>query len=192
MKVVKTKFDPKGKSAVKHKCTICQRGFNSPKDLRSHVNAIHEGKRDFKCNSCGKCFGRVHTLNVHIQRSHGKAIGKYVCSYCERRFHTNYHLNSHTTAIHEKGEKTFECSKSFGNKNSVSLHKRRIHEENAKQTCIQCGKLFNKQYLKKHIETVHEGQKIHCNLCNQVFTQASAMKKHIKIIHEKTEKNLEM
>ena len=96
--------------------------------------------------------------------------------------------------MHENRENIFKCdlcSKSFQYKNSVKIHKRRIHDENAKQFCNQCGKLFDKHYLKSHIETLHAGEKIHaCNLCNQVFAQASSLTGHVRKVHEKVEKTL--
>ena len=40
------------------------------------------------------------------------------------------------------------------------------------------------QYLKRHINAVHNGQKHHkCVLCGKAFSHAGDLKKHIKAVH---------
>jgi uncharacterized C2H2 Zn-finger protein len=44
---------------------------------------------------------------------------------------------------------------------------------------------FEKQYLKAHIESVHEGNKpFKCSSCDVTFTEKRCMKKHFSKFHE--------
>ena len=40
------------------------------------------------------------------------------------------------------------------------------------------------QELKRHSETVHEGSKFDCNLCDKSFSRKNRLKHHIKNVHE--------
>ena len=55
-----------------------------------------------------------------------------------------------------------------------------------KITNVTCGKSFSEAgSLKKHIHTVHEGQKDYkCGFCDESFSQAGHLKRHIHTIHE--------
>ena len=59
-----------------------------------------------------------------------------------------------------------------------------VHEMNS--TCPICNQTFQlKSYLKKHIATVHEGQKPYkCPQCDMNFSQKGGLKSHIDHIHE--------
>ena len=35
-----------------------------------HKKSIHEGKKSFKCNECGKAFSCKGNLNGHIEKVH--------------------------------------------------------------------------------------------------------------------------
>ena len=52
--------------------------------------------------------------------------------------------------------------------------------------CNSCGKIFNsKEYLKKHIHTVHEEHKDYkCKSCRKSFTGAKYLKNHIYRVHD--------
>ena len=53
--------------------------------------------------------------------------------------------------------------------------------------CIICHDDFsNKEALKTHIASVHEGKKPHkCQICGKKFSQVSNMKNHIVVVHDK-------
>ena len=156
------------KSVSKSQCTICQRAFDYKKDLKRHFDAVHEGKKENFCDSCGKSFSSISSLNGHIKRVHEKVERKFVCNQCERRFYTNSELKNHILTVHEKG-KLFSVT-------NVKKH------SNKKEECLHCGKVLkNKRCLLSHIKSIHTKERDHvCNICQQAFTQSSALNKHKK------------
>ena len=44
--------------------------------------------------------------------------------------------------------------------------------------CLWHRSYESKQSLSRHIETVHEGKKIKCKICNRAFTQLGTLKTH--------------
>ena len=47
-----------------------------------------------------------------------------------------------------------------------------------------CLKLFNKVYLKKHINAIHEKKPHKCSICDQNFAENHQLKSHIIAVHE--------
>ena len=44
--------------------------FSQAQHLKKHIHTIHEGHKDYKCDSCGKLFSRDASLKRHIQTVH--------------------------------------------------------------------------------------------------------------------------
>ena len=40
--------------------------------LRTHIKTVHEGQKDFKCDSGGKSFAEAGSLRKHIKTGHGR------------------------------------------------------------------------------------------------------------------------
>ncbi|KIO31555.1 hypothetical protein M407DRAFT_67804, partial [Tulasnella calospora MUT 4182] len=47
-----------------HVCPLCQLAFARAHDLKRH-GATHTGEKKFKCNACGKAYGRKDALKRH-------------------------------------------------------------------------------------------------------------------------------
>ena len=59
-----------------------------------------------------------------------------------------------------------------------------IEEKKKNHVCIHCTKAFcDKNYLRKHIKTIHEGVRYKCEKCDKDFARASNLKNHIEVIH---------
>ena len=126
--------------------------------LKQHIQFVHEGRRDHKCNECEMEFSSLPCLKRHI-----------LC-------------------VHEgkKDHKCNECEKVFSTAQSLKVHIECIHEGKKDHLCIDCEKKFSTSSdLKRHIKRVHEGRKDHkCGLCEKCFCEPFELKIHMKI-HEK-------
>jgi uncharacterized Zn-finger protein len=50
--------------------------------------------------------------------------------------------------------------------------------------CKLCDAKFKRTSLKRHVETIHEGKKYECHICNEDFTSKPSLKLHVSSIHE--------
>ena len=53
-----------------HKCDSCEKSFSSSGYLKKHINSVHNGQKDHKCDSCGKVFSQAGDLKAHINAVH--------------------------------------------------------------------------------------------------------------------------
>ena len=53
-----------------HKCDSCGKAFSSTGDLKKHTIAVHKGQKDHKCDFCGKLFSLSGYLKKHINVQH--------------------------------------------------------------------------------------------------------------------------
>lgn len=85
-----------------------------------------------------------------------------------------------------RNHKCDSCGKTFTEAGVIKRHIRTIHEGQKNYKCDSCGKSFTgSQCLKIHIITIHEGQRNYkCDSCGKDFAQSGDLKKHIKRIHD--------
>ena len=76
-----------GKKSV-HVCDICSKEFKTQSLLRKH-SALHEPniKHDYKCLTCGKCFGRKTGLRRH-ELCH-TSLRPHICEECGKGIYKN-------------------------------------------------------------------------------------------------------
>ena len=106
---------------------------------------------------------------------------------CEKLFNTKNYLKKHYNRIHNNSGKVSTCNvctKSFPSKQDLTIHIKTCHR-GKHYKCDSCIKSFFKAGLKKHIHTVHEGNKDYkCEYCGKNLSSRQILKKHIHIIHE--------
>ena len=68
--------------------------------MKRHINSVHNGQKDHKCNSCEKSFSEAHNLNVHIKVHNGQKDHK--CDLCEKSFSTSGYLKKHINVQHNE------------------------------------------------------------------------------------------
>ena len=80
-------------------CLICKRTFKSARNLRDHVNEVHD-KKTFKCRypKCHKSFTRARTLQKHLQLHTDDK--NHLCDYCGVGYNLKTSLIKHIRAQH--------------------------------------------------------------------------------------------
>ena len=99
-------------------------------DIKRHLEQVHEGRKKFKCENCGKEYTEKKGLLVHIKRIHDN-IRDEQCNQCGKLFFTKEVLKGHIRNIHNKDQnprlKCEYCQKSYSQKSYFKLHQRTIH-----------------------------------------------------------------
>ena len=95
-------------------CSTCRKTFGSNFALNRHVQAIHEGLRNFVCNTCGEGFTRRDQLTNHFRRNHENV--QIQCQFCAQTFATNGNRTRHIQLVHQaqRNFKCVSCDMSFG------------------------------------------------------------------------------
>ena len=76
------------------------------------------------------------------------------------------------------------CHSYFSKNTDLKRHIETVHE-GQKTQCPTCQALFSRKTdLKRHIETVHEGKRTHCHLCSASFSRKTDLKRHVETVHE--------
>ena len=196
-----------------HKCEICSFGCSSNQQLETHVNNVHDKRRDFKCKHCDKAYLIRNHLNVHVRIEHEEL--PHLCDVCNKSFTTKEGVKKHYFSVHEDKvtkcnicDKTFSkvhtylnhrnvhrkrtnskvfqckvCEKMFRSDDHLKIHEKRQHE-NEEITCSDCGKSFSLQYFQDHVRNVHQKLKSYkCHLCQNSFSQKSNLNSHVKLFH---------
>lgn len=137
----------------------CGRKFNSVRGKQCHqangCAAISKENFSFKCNVCGKSFGKKSNLSRHLT-SHSESSYKWRCTVCYKRFN-----NSSNFKVHQYS-----------------------HNPEKNIPCKICNKLFkNQDSLRSHY-SIHEGKKFPCRKCEKTFGTLTLMKYHMKKKHE--------
>ena len=141
------------------KCDSCGKAFSLLKYLKKHIYEYHEG-RVSNCEICGKSFSNANNVKKHIKEIHETKdrIKSYKCDKCEKSYFLRINLESHIASVHEnrKDYSCDICGNSFTQAYSVKAHKATVHggKKSPKLwcTCPNCGKYFQKDYLKSHMK----------------------------------------
>ena len=148
----------------------------------NHMSIIHEGKKDHRCETCGKWFGFESHLNNHIHSVHENV--RFQCDTCGKSYFAKSHLKNHVKRVHESQKICKRCEKPF------MVEKLKLHISECPSRCKICGKSFSgpksQKILRQHVRIVHEGHKPHkCETCGKSFGSSSDMKRHVDSVHLK-------
>ena len=174
-------------TSEKIECPICKEKFVKIY-LKKHIRIVHEGIKDqvHKCEQCGKEYAHKLRLRIHIKRDHDN-IRDEECNQCGKLFFCRETLKKHLRNTHNIiAAKT--SGSSTNRDKAPDINEDPENSNNAKkEQCNQCGKLFFKKYLEKHIRTVHEGKRdqIHkCEHCGKEYVHNLRLRIHIKRDHD--------
>ena len=76
--------------------------YQTKSDLKTHIETVHEKRRDHACPHCPCAFGTKSTMKTHIEVVHEKRRD-HACGYCDGvAFGTASTLKKHISAVHLK------------------------------------------------------------------------------------------
>ena len=61
-----------------YKCESCGKSFSQATTLKKHILTVHEGHKDYKCEFCGKSFSQAGNLKKHIVIQQNKNDIKHI------------------------------------------------------------------------------------------------------------------
>ena len=77
------------------------------------------------------------------------------------------------------------CNENFSTKRDIFRHLALIHKTKKYHKCENCGIIFpDKVFLERHIQSIHEGTKVNCKICDESFVSEENLKSHCSAIHK--------
>ncbi|QLL33708.1 hypothetical protein HG536_0F00320 [Torulaspora globosa] len=166
----------------------CNKAFSRPSLLTEHQQAVHQGRKPFKCELCDRSFAKKSHLERHL---HAHAEDKPLhCSFCQKGFTTAQQLKRHEITHTKSFKCPYEgCQECFYKHPQLRSHIMAIHEKNL--SCKVCGKEFQRPYrLRNHMAKHHNPEvqnPYQCShgSCASCFKTWSQLQAHIKNDHPK-------
>ena len=83
---------------MKVQCPLCDKKLHK-RTMKNHINVIHEGKKQFKCEDCKISFGFKESLKKHIICIHTTAR-PFKCDICNKDYKFKAQLKEHNEEFH--------------------------------------------------------------------------------------------
>jgi len=134
-----------------HKCEYCGKAFVRDTDLALHIDHIHIKSKKYACETCGKAFETVANLNFHIQSVH-EGIKEFKCDYCQKAFAKKSNLDRHLKLVHENSKPKLEICPEIDCDFTGTKGALANHIK-CHRMCDTCGKRFNGSRSKRDLES---------------------------------------
>ncbi len=126
MPIIRPKKKPKESKPCL--CPICGKSLCSEFILQKHIEGMHKGIKEFKCDMCDFSTSYHGGLTRHREAQHLKSV-TYYCDKCSFKCHHIDNLNNHVRFVHDK-VKPFKCefcAMAYSYSRDLAKHKTRVH-----------------------------------------------------------------
>jgi hypothetical protein len=172
-------------SAQKHECSICNRSYSQPHNLKRHMET---------CHSTNKGPQTVYHLKPPSPSESKEPVSDlpYQCPHCSRAYKKKLSLVLHSKSHVEHKEvrvipQCEVCHLNFSTYSRLTTHMRSHEgrEANFTKECELCSKTFQSAYkLKIHME-IHKRHR--CEYCTLTFKNPKKLHQHVRLMHDFTE-----
>ncbi|XP_053689106.1 zinc finger protein 616-like [Sabethes cyaneus] len=144
-------------------CYICSTFLTDCSQLMVHLTETHTSETGYRCEDCSLDIHLLTAYNSHLSR-HDESERSIKCSICSVRFVSDLQVKVHENKLHGAHHDV----------NHYLQNKRRF------TVCDQCGDVYDKRKIKKHMEQVHQIDcQPKCNICNKTFTAKGSLERHM-------------
>ena len=152
-------------------CHHCQEQFPGQAALKFHIKKEH--RKNIQCKTCEKDFINYKDFETHmcedefgnptqyVPEKELSVMGdKPVCYICGKEFTTTSNMNKHMKTHGEKNVECEICKKKFHHEEYLKVHVEGVHEKKNRYQCAECGKfLTSKPGLTSHMKQFHSDEK---------------------------------
>ncbi|XP_070200626.1 zinc finger protein 93-like [Littorina saxatilis] len=142
-------------SEDRFKCSHCELGFLTPRELEVHTRT-HTKEKPFTCEICGQSFSTLANLSYHRNARHLNSR-PYKCDICQKGFNSHPGLFQHKRRhFDDKRYSCDKCGKKFYQSCSLKTHAL-THTDLRSFACSECGKTYrNRGNLNYHMNHSHK------------------------------------